>query len=1257
MPTLGNKTPLIRYSLAVLAVAVTSLAIYLIPVVNDWRRGSFVLLFFGITQVAFSLGLGPSLFALVLSLVTLNTLSMDTAWVLNPSHAFIMNAVFCALSAIIITTIHKQQKLTKALFENQQDLKLAQSVAKIGNWRFDFVSKKLIWSDEIYHIFETPKISPLNCEIFFSLIHPEDKEYVIQKWQAHLQGAAYDIEHRLLVGGTVKWVHEICQLEHDKKGKLLSGFGTTQDITAQKKITSALERKKQELRLIMDLSPNLIAYVDTNFRYVRINKSYENWWHKKPEEILGHDVRELVGEKTWNSILPYMERARWGEKVSFEQQTFNSDDNYRWVNVDYVPDIAPSGSVKGILIQVANITASKMQELKQLEIEERMRLATSATGVGIWEWNILTNEIHWDNQMFQIFGIPPTKDGMVQYTTWSSSVLPDELPKQEELLQETIRSFGDSRREYHIQRPDGQGVRLIEAVETVRTNSQGLAEWMIGTNLDITERRKAETILREQENQLQLIMNLTPALIAYLDTDFRYVRANKTYEDWYGIALNDIIGRTAREIVSEDTWKFAEPQLEQVMRGEIAGFESKLTFQNNVSKWVKATFVPDMDETGAVKGIVVHVANIDERKQAEQKIAFLNQTLHNRIDEMQAIFDTAPIGVAISDDSEGKRIRGNPALERMIGLPWHSELSLRNAKPKSYQVFEHDKKLAIEELPIQKAIKGEKIINQALDILRSDGEMITLLSNAVPLISESGAVRGAVGAFLDITELKKTGIALRESEERLRLAQQAGELGIFDQDLVSGKMQWDERLRDLWGVMPDEPLNTSTWIARVHPDDLANVNAAVNRSFAPQGNGEYYAEYRIIRPTDKRIFWVAAYGTTTFANDQPARLVGFVQDISERKFAEAKLSETEARLTLAMNELKAGFWSWNLKSDAVFLSSTWKQQLGYEDEELPNAFETWESLLHPDDKASSSQAIENYLSGRVQNYELEFRLRHKDGSYRWIHSRATLMPDLDNQPNRLVGIHLDVTEFKKAQETNEHREKMEETFRLQVAIQTAAAIAHELNQPLTAISYFADAANELISKENPDSLQLNHVLESCSIQALRAGDVIRQLLSVLHKSESHSETLDINKLIIETVNFVKSDSLLTVKINLNLANALTDVICNNTQIQKVIIILLQNSVDSMQKTEANSGTITVSTTLNPSDPSMVQITVCDNGIGMPENVSLNKLFQPFFTTKPDGLGMGLAISRALINSNGGKIWVEQNADVGLSFHFTLPSAS
>jgi signal transduction histidine kinase len=266
--------------------------------------------------------------------------------------------------------------------------------------------------------------------------------------------------------------------------------------------------------------------------------------------------------------------------------------------------------------------------------------------------------------------------------------------------------------------------------------------------------------------------------------------------------------------------------------------------------------------------------------------------------------------------------------------------------------------------------------------------------------------------------------------------------------------------------------------------------------------------------------------------------------------------------------------------------------------------------------------------------------------------------DQNNRPFRMLGINLDITDYKKQKELRERRDRMEQSVRLYAVTQTAAAIAHELHQPLAAISSYTEVALHMLRAGNWSPEKLTPIMEVCTQQAQRAGGVIRQLMTVLHEDDSPSELIDINFLAQEALGLVKGDGHLDgFNVELELAAGLPPARGNSLQIEKVLANLLCNGLESMRESGIAAGTITLTTRCTDEAPAMIQVTVSDEGKCATDGATLKNMFQPFYRVKPHGSGMDLAISRALVEAHGGKMWADQNAGAGLCIHFTLPVAT
>ncbi|MDE2343418.1 MAG: PAS domain S-box protein, partial [Betaproteobacteria bacterium] len=235
------------------------------------------------------------------------------------------------------------------------------------------------------------------------------------------------------------------------------------------------------------------------------------------------------------------------------------------------------------------------------------------------------------------------------------------------------------------------------------------------------------------------------------------------------------------------------------------------------------------------------------------------------------------------------------------------------------------------------------------------------------------------------------------------------------------------------------------------------------------------------------------------------------------------------------------------------------------------------------------------------------------------------------------------------------RREMDALQKVHVAAQTAAVIAHELNQPLLAISSYSKSALLMLEATRPNAERLKQAITGCELQARRAGESIRELLGFLNMSECPAEVFDIRPEIREMLDAASVEHHLQVDSRLQLEQGLPPVKANRIQVQKILLNLFHNSIEAMEAGKTANPTLTVQVCALQDEP-LVQVSVADNGPGFGAD-QLKRLFDPFFTTKPAGIGMGLAISRSLVEANGGHLWLDPGTRPGAQFHLTLPVSS
>ncbi len=269
----------------------------------------------------------------------------------------------------------------------------------------------------------------------------------------------------------------------------------------------------------------------------------------------------------------------------------------------------------------------------------------------------------------------------------------------------------------------------------------------------------------------------------------------------------------------------------------------------------------------------------------------------------------------------------------------------------------------------------------------------------------------------DLTrDLAERDSVLHERTRHLRVAQSLAHLGSWDWDIESGEVRCSKELSRILGSDPDvHHMTFDSFVSALVPDDHDRIVAAINDALG--GNAPYDVEYRITRPNGEVRTIHCCGEVLRDDHGKPCRMSGSVLDITERKGTEAMLRSAQEKLRQALHASGIGLWDWNTDTNEMVLSEEWKHQLGYEETEITDTFETCEALLHPADHGRALAYIQDYVRDRQGEYRQEFRLRHKDGTYRWIEARASFVTEADGRRIRILGSHTDITERKRMEET------------------------------------------------------------------------------------------------------------------------------------------------------------------------------------------------------------------------------------------------
>ena len=366
-----------------------------------------------------------------------------------------------------------------------------------------------------------------------------------------------------------------------------------------------------------------------------------------------------------------------------------------------------------------------------------------------------------------------------------------------------------------------------------------------------------------------------------------------------------------------------------------------------------------------------------------------------------------------------------------------------------------------------------------------------------------------------------------------------------------------------------------------------------------------------------------------------------------------ELGERELQATLAAEAANLGTWTRDIANGTVRVSKKWRELFGFAPGE-PLTMPAVLQRVHVDDRA----AFDDRLAQAARDggdYHTELRLALPDGQTRWIAAIGRVAFDARGRPLRTRGACIDITARKhQERETLRLRQDIAHVGRVSVMGQLASALAHEINQPLSAILRNAEAAALFMQDPSPDLAEITAILEDIREDDQRAGAVIDRMRALLRRQEVAMTVLDLNQVLGDVAMLLRPDAAARqVAMELDVARDLPPVHGDRVQLQQVLLNLILNAMDALRSEGDRHRRVAV--TARRDGPAILEVSVADTGPGIPA-AQIDRVFDPFFTTKTTGIGMGLSISRGIVETHGGRLWVENNADRGATFRFTLPVA-
>jgi PAS domain S-box-containing protein len=765
--------------------------------------------------------------------------------------------------------------------------------------------------------------------------------------------------------------------------------------------------------------------------------------------------------------------------------------------------------------------------------------------------------------------------------------------------------------------------------------------------LENAERTAAEQKTGQAERELQATIDMIPALVARYGPDGIIEFVNRTWQDYTGLSLESAKGRPRGVVVHPgDLPMFENAWRAHMATGEPFELEQRARRVDGQYRWHWVQRVPLRDENGSVIKWYGVGLDIHDQKQAEDALRRSETELAEARRQLQLAIDSIPVLVAAYCPD---------GVHDFVNQTWrdYTGLSLGDLAGDSWKTVVYPDDIAAAKRQWRACLETGTPFHAEARLRRADGEYRWHTLRRVPLRDESGAVIRWYGVGSEIEEQKRAETALQRSEAHLAEAQQELQATI-DTIPTLVASYWPDGTRDsvnqAWrrftGLLHEDVRGTK-WSITVHPDDHA---AGEEKWRAALAAGQpVHIEQRFRRADGEYRWHMVDRVPLRDEKGNVIRWYGVSYDIEDRKRAETALLKSEAYLDQAQRLSHTGSFGWNLASSDIVWSKEAYRILGI-DRTIKPTIHFVSEHVHPDDHGIVQEEIDRVMQG-ADHFEYEHRWVRPDRDVKSLHVRAHRVK-YESGEEEIVGALMDVTEARKAQEAlNEAQVQLAHANRVATLGEMSASIAHEVNQPLAAIVANAGAGARWLTREAPDIGEALGTIRQIIGEAERAGSVIQRIRALAKKADPEMSRLDINRLIDDVLMLVRREALShRVSLRLDRAFGLPPVYGDRIQLQQVIINLVINGIQAMATVADRPRALVIRTQRH--DAGTVRVAVRDAGVGVACE-DLDRLFGAFYTTKSDGMGMGLSISRSIIEAHGGRIWATRNDGPGMTFQFTV----
>jgi PAS domain S-box-containing protein len=631
-----------------------------------------------------------------------------------------------------------------------------------------------------------------------------------------------------------------------------------------------------------------------------------------------------------------------------------------------------------------------------------------------------------------------------------------------------------------------------------------------------------------------------------------------------------------------------------------------------------------------------------ERKRAEEERRTLSRSLQESKAWLEEAQRVAHIGYWVWD-FETNRVIFSDENYRIFGLsPKEGPIDLATVRE---MIFPEDREHVFR--TADEAIRSGTRADCEHRLIRPSGEMRIVHSLGDLKRDSSGRPHQLFGTTQDITDRKRAENALRRAQAHFREGQRLARMGSWTSD--GSVCEWSEELFEIYGLDPRNGVpSTEEFLTIIYPQDRAAMADAIKMMLDLRRG--FDVTTRIARSGGVR--YVRCVGIPVVERGEFKGFLGTTMDVTEHELLTQELRREQAYLAEAQRLAHAGSWASNLVTRQVFHSSDENNRLyGFDVSEYPNPFDLHYSSILAEDEPALTTKLENAIRAGA-DFDVEYRIRRADGAIRFLRGIGHHNPA--QEFGEYFGITMDITDQKHAEKEREKLRQLEADLahinRVNMMGELAAALAHEIKQPIAASITSANALRRWLAHAPPDLERARAAATRIEEDANRAADVINSLQSFYKRGTPVNRQIVNVKYVIEemAVLLATEASRHSVTITTEIEEPTPNLLVDRVQLQQVLMNLMLNAIEAMKDC---GGELIVKSQVSPEG--LLCVSIGDTGVGLPKDWT-EEIFNPFHSTKPQGTGMGLTITRSIVESYGGRVWAINNPGPGATFYFTLP---